>query len=157
MLGLPDWGLASWSWFEYGHWSLVDPNSEFWILIFEGAKTICAPKVLILGFRGCWRILTGVLHLDTDLNIVTGLWFTHVPNFGSILNFKGKRILMYSKSRFRALEEAGSSWLIHVLLISTGVVQQHHNEARLRTNSKIISNLQDNLWGPIKVIRSEVY
>ena len=113
MLGLPDWDLASWSWFEYGCWSLVDPHSEFWlfILIFEGAKTIYAPKVLILGFQGCWRILTGVLHLDTDLNMVTGLWFTHVPNFDSILNMKMQRTSMSFKSSFGALEDAGGSWL----------------------------------------------
>ena len=35
-------------------------------------------------FRGCWKFLTGVWHLDLDLDMVTGLWYTHDPNFGSI-------------------------------------------------------------------------
>ena len=30
-LEVPDWGLASWSWFGYGHWSLIHPLSEFLI------------------------------------------------------------------------------------------------------------------------------
>ena len=35
-------------------------------------------------FGGYWRFLTGVLHLYLDLNMVTGLWNTHDPNFGSL-------------------------------------------------------------------------
>ena len=32
----------------------------------------------------------GVLHLEIDLNMVTGLRFTHVPNFG-YLEFEGAK------------------------------------------------------------------
>ena len=32
-LKIPDWGLTSWSWPEYGHWSLRHPWSEFWLSI----------------------------------------------------------------------------------------------------------------------------
>ena len=41
MLEVPDWGLASWSWFGYGHWSLIHPWSEFWlsILILKVQRT----------------------------------------------------------------------------------------------------------------------
>ena len=42
-------------------------------LYFEGTKKICVVFVLIWGFRGCWRFLTGVWHLDLDLDMVTGL------------------------------------------------------------------------------------
>ena len=37
MLEVPDWDLASWSWFGYGHWSLFHQCSRFWlyILIFN--------------------------------------------------------------------------------------------------------------------------
>ena len=42
-------------------------------LDFEGAKNIHVLKVLIWGFGGRWRILTGVWHLDLDLDMVTGL------------------------------------------------------------------------------------
>ena len=33
MLEVPDWGLASWSRFGYGHWSLIYPWSKFWLTI----------------------------------------------------------------------------------------------------------------------------
>ena len=41
MLEVPDWGLASWSWFGYGHWSLIYPWSKFWlsILILKVQRT----------------------------------------------------------------------------------------------------------------------
>ena len=52
-------------------------------LDFEGAKNICDLWVPIWGFGGCWRLLTVVWHLDLHLGMVTDLWFTRVPNFGS--------------------------------------------------------------------------
>ena len=41
MLEVPDWGLASWYWFGYGHWSLIYPWSKFWlsILILKVQRT----------------------------------------------------------------------------------------------------------------------
>ena len=42
-------------------------------LDFEGAKNIHPLYVPIWGFGGCWRFLTGVWHLDLDLDMVTGL------------------------------------------------------------------------------------
>ena len=38
---VPDWGLASWSWFGYGHWCLIYPWSKFWlsILILKVQRT----------------------------------------------------------------------------------------------------------------------
>ena len=41
MLEVPDWGLASWSWFGYGHWSLIHLWSKFWlsILILKVQRT----------------------------------------------------------------------------------------------------------------------
>ena len=39
--------------------------------------------VLIWGFGGRWRFLTGVWYLDLDLDMVVGLWYTNVPNIGS--------------------------------------------------------------------------
>ena len=53
-------------------------------LDFQGARTIHVLKVLIWGFGECWRVLTGVWHLDLDWDKVTGLWYTHVPNCGSL-------------------------------------------------------------------------
>ena len=42
-------------------------------LDFEGAKNIHVLYVIIWGFGGCWRFLTGVWHLDIDTDMVTGL------------------------------------------------------------------------------------
>ena len=105
MLEVLDWGVASGSWFGYGHWSLIQPmlkililkvrrtsmslESWFWALEdtgdswigfgiwalvfdipiilfmalyldFEDVKNIHVLSVLIWGFRGHWRFLTGV-------------------------------------------------------------------------------------------------
>ena len=57
--------------------SLVSVRSMFQILDpyldFKGAKNIHVLKVLIWGFGGSWRFLTGVWHLDFDLYMVPGL------------------------------------------------------------------------------------
>ena len=42
-------------------------------LDFEGAKNIHLLEVLIRGFGGHWRFLTGGWQLDLALDIVTGL------------------------------------------------------------------------------------
>ena len=42
-------------------------------LDLESAKKIHVLQVLIWGFGGCWRFLTGVRHLDLGLDIVSGL------------------------------------------------------------------------------------
>ena len=55
-------------------WSLVFYTPMLWILFlyldFEGAKTIYVHKVLIWGFGGYWKFLTGIWHLDLDLDMV---------------------------------------------------------------------------------------
>ena len=85
---------AGGSWLGFGIlifiwiWSVVFYTLMIQILAlylnFEGAKIIHVLKVLIWDFGECWRFLTGVLHLDPDLNMVTVLWYTHDPNFGSL-------------------------------------------------------------------------
>ena len=50
-------------------------------LDFVGAKNIHVLKVLIWGFGGLWRFLTGLLHSDSDFDMVTGFLFTHILNF----------------------------------------------------------------------------
>ena len=66
-------------------------------------------KVLILGFGKGWRLLTGVWHLNLDLDMVTGVWYTHDLNFGSILILKVQKTSMSFKFSFGDLEEAGDS------------------------------------------------
>merc|ERR1712081_154200 len=69
-------------------WSLVFGTPIFRIsalyLDFEGAKNTHVLQVLIWGFGGHWRLLTGVWHLDLDLDLVTGLLYNHDINFGSL-------------------------------------------------------------------------
>ena len=143
-------------------------GSLFWL--WRRKEHQC-PYILIWGFGGCWRLLTGVLHLDLYWDMVTDLWYTHVPNcdplstfwrckehqcplssdFGlwrmlkvpycvlvfcswfwydhwslvypcsefwfSILIVKVQRTSMSFKSWFRALEDAGGSWLGFGILI----------------------------------------
>ena len=61
MLEVPDGGLKSWSWHEYGQKSLVHPCSNLGSLpwIWRCKEHPCHFS-LELGFRGCWRFLTGV-------------------------------------------------------------------------------------------------
>ena len=56
-------------------------------LDFEGAKNIHVLWVHIWGFGGCVRFLTRVWNLNLDIDMVTGLWYTNDPNFGSISLF----------------------------------------------------------------------
>merc|ERR1712112_265361 len=69
-------------------WSLVFGTPICQILAlyldFEGAKNIHVLYVLIWDFGRCWRFLTGVWHPDIDLDMVTGLWYTNIPNFGCL-------------------------------------------------------------------------
>ena len=68
------------SWLEFGIliltwiWYLIFDTPKFQILAlyhdFEGAKNVHVLSVLIVGFRGDWRLLIG---LDPDLDMVTGL------------------------------------------------------------------------------------
>ena len=44
--------------------------------------------------------------------MITGLWWTYIPIFGSYLDFEGAKIIMSFKSWFGALEDAGGSWLV---------------------------------------------
>ena len=105
-------GLASWSWFGYGPWSLIHWWSKFWLYLgFEGAKNIQVLQVLIWGIGRHCRFLTGVWQLDHDSDMVPSLWYTDDTNFGSILVLKVKRTSMSFRSWFGALKDAGGSWL----------------------------------------------
>ena len=58
-------------------WSLVVDTHMLQILAvhfnFQGAMDIHIIKVLIWGFGGHWRVLTGIWDLELDLDIFTGL------------------------------------------------------------------------------------
>ena len=62
---------------------------------FVDAKNIHVLNVLSLGFGGCWRFLTGVQHLDLDLDMVSNLaWI-----FPKVLSHSDQWKLRYSQSR----------------------------------------------------------
>ena len=81
----------------------------FWSLAllidFKGAKNIHVLQVLIWGFGGHWRFMTGVWHPDIDLDMVTGLWYTRDLSFGSLSWF------------WRRKQHAAGSWLWFDILI----------------------------------------
>ena len=70
-LKVPDLGLASWSWFGYGHWSLIHPFSWFWpsILILKVQKTS-------LSFKSCFGALedAGFSWLGFCILILSWIW-----------------------------------------------------------------------------------
>ena len=88
---------AGGSWLGFGIlililiWSLDFYLSIFQVLAlypdFEDAKNIHVIQVLICGFGGWCRFLTGVWHFDLDFYIVIGLLYTHNPNIGSLSSF----------------------------------------------------------------------
>ena len=70
-LEVPDWGLASWSWFGYGHWSLIYPLPEFWLLSwFWRCKEHPCPLSPDLGL---WRMLE-----VPDWGLASSSWFEYV-------------------------------------------------------------------------------
>ena len=63
---------------------------QLWALYldFEGGKDIHILEVLIWGFRGCWRFLTRVWHLDFNLKIVTGLYYKNAKSLALYPDFE---------------------------------------------------------------------
>ena len=103
-------------------WSLVfgTPIIQIFALYldFEGAKNIHVLQVLIWGFGGCWRFLTGILESWSWFGY--GHWSLIHPCYEfwlSSLILKVQRISMSFKSWFGALEDAGGSWLGFGILI----------------------------------------
>ena len=72
-------------------WSMFLDSPMIWILVlyldFEVAKNINILWVLGWGFGGGWRWLTGVWHLDLDLDMVTGVWYNHDTNLALYFDF----------------------------------------------------------------------
>ena len=75
MLDVPDWGLASWYWFGYGHLSLVHPYSEFWlsILILKVQRTSMSFKSWSGALEDAGGSWLGFGNLDLDLDMVKNL------------------------------------------------------------------------------------
>ena len=85
-LEVPDWGLVTLSWFRYGHWSLIDPCSEFWlsILILKVQRTSMSFKSsfgALDNAEGSWLrfcililILIRSLFFDTPMFQISALY-----------------------------------------------------------------------------------
>ena len=119
-LEVPDWGLAYWSWFEYGHWLLIHPLWEFWL-----SNLILKVERMSMSFNSWFR----------DLEDAGASW----PGFGLIwiwllslicpcsefwlfiLVLKVQRTSISFISWFGALEDAGGSWLGFDILILTWI------------------------------------
>ena len=83
-------------------------------LNFDGAKNINVLLVLIWGFGGRWRFLTGAWHPDNYLEMVTGHWYLlhSCSKFWlSILILRVQRTSMSVKYSFEPLEDSGGSLL----------------------------------------------
>ena len=81
MLQVSDWGLAPWTWFWYGCWSLIYPLSKFWlsIWILKMQRTSCP----LSPHLEPWRMLeVPESGLASWSWFGYGLWYTHDPNFG---------------------------------------------------------------------------
>ena len=86
MLEVPHWGLASGSWFGYGHWFFIHPCFEFGLsmLIFEVQRTFMSFKFWFGALEDAGGSWLGGWHLILDLDMVNGLWCSHVQNFGAL-------------------------------------------------------------------------
>ena len=74
-------------------------------LDFEGATASMSLKSPFWALR----YLSGVLHLDLDWDVFTGLQYTHDPNFGSILILMVQKTSLSFKFLFGDLGEARDS------------------------------------------------
>ena len=118
---------AGGSWLEFvililiSIWSLVFDILMVQMLAlffdFEGAKNLHVFYVLIWQFGGHCKFLTWVWNLDLYLDMVSCPWFLHDPNLALSLDFEGPKKIHVSRSWFRGLEDAASSWLGFVILI----------------------------------------
>ena len=120
MLEISDLGWASWSWFGYGHWSLIYPWYKFGlsILILKVQRTSMSFKSWFGALEdagGSW-LGFGILILIWLWSLVFGSPMSQNCLFSLI--FEVKRSSMSFKSWLGALEDAGGSWLGFGVLIS---------------------------------------
>ena len=80
---------------------------------------------LIWGFGGCWRLITEVWVFDLDWDMVTGLWYTQDPIFGSLSWFwRGKDyfcLLSPDMGLWRVLEVPDWDWHLALAMVTAGL------------------------------------
>ena len=109
MLEGPDFCLLSPSWFWYGNWFLIYPCYKFWlsILILKVQRKFMSFK----SWFGLWRTVEAPnWGLWSSSWFTYGLWYPHVPNFGSSW-WSRKKTSMSFKSWCAVFEDTEGSWL----------------------------------------------
>ena len=107
MMEVHDWGLAAWTWFGYGQWSLIYPYSEFWlsILIMKVQEHLCPLHPDL----GLWWGLDVADWSLVSLSLFQYGHFSGIHPYSkfwlSILILKIQRLSMSFKSWFGALED----------------------------------------------------
>ena len=101
MLELPDWGLASWSWFGYGHWSFIQPWFKFWpsTMILKVQRTS-------MSFKSSFQALDDAGGSWLGFGILILIWICSETLLWSLLKFlshSDEWKLRYSKSRIRSV------------------------------------------------------
>ena len=81
-LKVSEWGLASWSWFGFGHWFFIQPWYEFWlsILILKVQRTYMSFKSSFeaLADSGCFWMGFGILILIWKGSVVFDTSLIHI-------------------------------------------------------------------------------
>ena len=118
-LEVPDWGFTSWSWFEYGYWSLTYLYSKFWlsILMLKVQRTSMSFKSwfgVLIGDGGFW-LGFGILILIWIWSLFFGtpiIWILAL-----YLDFESAKYIHVFKSSFWDWEDIGCSGLGFGILI----------------------------------------
>ena len=92
-----------------------------------------------MGFRGFWRFLAVIWHLDLDLDRVNGLWYTHSEFWLFILILKVSRSFQFWRG---ASEVSGGSWLGFGILILIWIWSLVFDTAMVWMLALLIFNVQ---------------
>ena len=113
IISVPDYGLASWSWFGYGQWSFIHSWSKFWfsVLVFKEHRTSMSFQSLFRAFGDAADSLVG-------FGILILIWIWSLVFYTTIyqilalnLGFEGAKNIHVHQVSFGVLKDAGGSWL----------------------------------------------
>ena len=114
MLEVPDWGLASLSWFGYGHWSLIHPWSKVGLCFL-----IAMVQRPFMSFKSSFGALQDAGGSWLGFHILILIWIGSGTMLGSSLMFwshSDQWKLRYSQSRLRTVQNnlaqmgCGTGW-----------------------------------------------
>ena len=118
-LVVPDCGLASWSWFGYGHWSFLHPFSKCWsfILILKVQRTsmFCKSWLWDLEAAGGFWLGFGIVILIRIWSMVFDTIMIRI--LALYLDFEGTKNIHVLQVLIWASGDAEGSWLGFGILI----------------------------------------